>query len=57
MAYKPEHIGRGRGMLCPKASARARRAAKKAAARIMRRLARRDPENAPTVRITRGYLD
>lgn len=56
MAYKPENIGR-RNMLCDKASARARRDAKKAATRLMRRASKRDPENAPTGRIVRGYID
>lgn len=55
MAYKPENIGRT--YLSRKAEARARRDAKKAATRLARRAAKRDPENAPTARIVRGYLD
>lgn len=55
MAYKPEKVARN--YLCPKAAARARRSAKKAATRLMRRAGKADPENAPTRTITRGYLD
>lgn len=56
MSYKPEKIPR-HCWLCPKAAARARRAAKKAATRAMRRATARDPENAPVTRITRGWID
>lgn len=55
MAYKPEMIARTR--LTRKAEARARRTAKKAAARLMRRAARQDPEAAPVRLATRGWLD
>lgn len=48
-------IGRNTRYLTEKAAARIRRDAKKAATRLMRRAARRDPENAPTGRIIRGY--
>lgn len=57
MAYKPEKIGRNRRRLFPKAAARASRDAKKASIRIARRAARLDPENAPTSRVIRGYID
>lgn len=56
MALKPEKIPR-RCYLTDNAAARARRSAKRAAVRLMRRAAKRDPENAPTRRVTRGYLD
>lgn len=53
MSYKPEIVCRT--PYTKNAEWRLRRAAKKAAARIMRRMARRDPENAPT-RIIRGTI-
>jgi hypothetical protein len=55
MAFKPEKVARN--YLTPKAAARARRDAKKAATRLARRAAKADPEGAPVRRITRGYLD
>lgn len=55
MAYKPEHVYRSR--LTPKSEARAKRDAKRASTRLMRRAARRDPENAPVRTITRGWID
>lgn len=55
MAYKPEMIP-AHSYLAPKAAARARRTAKKAAARLVRRAAKRDPEGAPT-RVIHGWID
>lgn len=55
MAYKPERCGY-HTYLCSKAEARARRDAKKAATRLARRAAKRDPENAPA-RFMRGWID
>jgi hypothetical protein len=55
-AYKPEMIPR-RHRLTPGAEARARRSAKKAATRVARRAAKHDPENAPSRRYTRGWID
>ena len=56
MAYKPEKIPR-RCHLTEGAAARARRDAKRASTRLARRAAKRDPENAPTRRIVRGWID
>lgn len=56
MSYKPEKITRN-SMLSAKARSRAARDAKKAAARVMRRAARLDPEGAPTRLITSGWID
>lgn len=56
MAYKPEKIDpHAHHVLCPKSLARSRRTAKKAATRLVRRAAKRDPENAPA-RIYRGWV-
>lgn len=55
MAYKPELSGY-RSRLCPKAEARARRDAKKAATRLRRRAEKRDPESAPT-KFMKGWID
>lgn len=58
MSYKPEKIPRRRRcMLTDGAYVRARRTAKRAATRLMRRAAKADPEGAPVRRIVRGYLD
>lgn len=54
-AYKPEKSSRSR--LTAKAEARAKRSAKKAATRLMRRAAKFSPEDAPRRRIQRGYID
>ena len=56
MAYKPEVINHSHHVT-RQAFARARRSAKKASSRVMRRAARRDPENAPTRRIISGWID
>lgn len=56
MSYKPEKITHN-SLLSPKARSRAARSAKKAAARVMRQAARRDPEFAPTRVVTRGWVD
>lgn len=56
MSYKPQ-IVTGRHYLTRKAAARARRTAKKASTRLMRRAAKNEPENAPTRRIVGGWMD
>jgi len=55
MSLKPEQIGRNTRYLTRKAAARARRDAKKATTRLMRRAVAVDPESAPTHRVIRGY--
>ena len=58
MAYKPENIGaHGARHIARKAASRARKSAKRAATRIARRAARLDPDDAPTRRIVRGWID
>jgi hypothetical protein len=56
VAYKPEAAA-GHSHLTPKAESRARRSAKKAATRLMRRAVKADPEAAPTRPIVGGWLD
>lgn len=55
MSYKPEKIG-SVCYLTRKAEARARRSAKRAATRVVRRAAKLDPEGAPA-RVFRGWID
>lgn len=52
MSLKPEQVSRTRHT-----SPGARRFAKKAATRVMRRAVKQDPENAPQKRIIRGWAD
>ena len=57
MAYKPERIRGHRLCRGNRGASYARKAAKKASSRQMRKAAKLDPEGAPTRRILAGYID